>query len=136
MRERFVSYVWMYDDVIMSMPQAAARVAGVFPTLEITKRGFPHARILHQVTIVCKKAYRPTFKCSLLPASPLQPWRWRQHASPKRWLLPSSLHGDLTQNNIITITDVCLHILEDFRIPNMDETENLDVMFQQNGTSP
>jgi hypothetical protein len=30
----------------------------------------------------------------------LQPWRWRQHASPKRWLLPTNPHGDLTQKSI------------------------------------
>jgi hypothetical protein len=24
-----------------------------------------------------------------------QPWRWTQNASPKRWLLPISRHGDL-----------------------------------------
>jgi hypothetical protein len=33
----------------------------------------------------------------------LQPWRWRQHASPKRWLLPINLHSDLTQMIIIRI---------------------------------
>jgi hypothetical protein len=27
--------------------------------------------------------------------------RWRQHASPKSWLLPNSPHGDLPQKNII-----------------------------------
>jgi hypothetical protein len=45
----------------------------------------------------------------------LQPWRWRQHASPKRWLLPTNPHGDLTQKDIIrlftavNILDVMLH---------------------------
>jgi hypothetical protein len=33
----------------------------------------------------------------------LQPWRWRQYASPKRWLLPASQHSAQTQNNIISI---------------------------------
>jgi hypothetical protein len=36
-------------------------------------------------------------------SSSLQPWRWRQHASLKRWLLPTHPHGDLTQKNIIRI---------------------------------
>jgi hypothetical protein len=31
----------------------------------------------------------------------LQPWRWRQYASPKRWLLPASPHGAQIQKNII-----------------------------------
>jgi hypothetical protein len=32
----------------------------------------------------------------------LQPWRWRQYVPPKRWHLPTSLHGAKTQkNNII-----------------------------------
>jgi hypothetical protein len=35
------------------------------------------------------------------PRPRLQPWRWRQHTSPKRWLLPISPHGDPTQKNII-----------------------------------
>jgi hypothetical protein len=39
----------------------------------------------------------------LSPSSSLQPWRWRQHASPKRWLLPTNPHGALTQKNIIRI---------------------------------
>jgi hypothetical protein len=30
----------------------------------------------------------------------LQPWRWRQYVSPKRWHLPTSLHGSKTQKNI------------------------------------
>jgi hypothetical protein len=30
----------------------------------------------------------------------IQPWRWRQQTSPKRWLLPTNPHGDLIQNNI------------------------------------
>jgi hypothetical protein len=33
----------------------------------------------------------------------LQPWRWRQHASPKHWLLPTDPHGDLTQKNLISV---------------------------------
>jgi hypothetical protein len=28
-------------------------------------------------------------------------WRWRQYVSPKRWHLPTSLHGAKTQNNNI-----------------------------------
>jgi hypothetical protein len=35
------------------------------------------------------------------PVSPLQPWRWRQYVSPKRWHQPKSLHGDKTQKNSI-----------------------------------
>jgi hypothetical protein len=31
----------------------------------------------------------------------LQPWRWRQHASPKSWLLPTSPDDALTETNII-----------------------------------
>jgi hypothetical protein len=32
----------------------------------------------------------------------LQPWRWRQYVSPKRWHLLMSLHSTKTQNIIIT----------------------------------
>jgi hypothetical protein len=35
------------------------------------------------------------------PASPLQPWRWKKYVSPKRWHLPTSLHGAKIQNNNI-----------------------------------
>jgi hypothetical protein len=41
--------------------------------------------------------------------SHLQGWRWRQHASPKRWFLPTSSEGYLTQKNIIK-TERCLLI--------------------------
>jgi hypothetical protein len=35
-------------------------------------------------------------------------WTWTQHASPKRWLLPTNPHGDLILKNIIkTVTAVC-----------------------------
>jgi hypothetical protein len=41
------------------------------------------------------------------PASPLQPWRWRKYVSPKRWHLPTSVHGAKTQKkNIIILTTV------------------------------
>jgi hypothetical protein len=33
----------------------------------------------------------------------LQPRRWRQYISLKRWYLPTSLHGVITQKNIIVI---------------------------------
>jgi hypothetical protein len=33
----------------------------------------------------------------------LQPWRWTQQASPKRWLLPTNPHGVLTQKNVIKV---------------------------------
>jgi hypothetical protein len=33
----------------------------------------------------------------------LQPWRWKQYVSPKRWHLPTSLRGAKTQKNNITI---------------------------------
>jgi hypothetical protein len=33
----------------------------------------------------------------------LQPWRWGQYVSPKRWHLPTSLHGAKTQRNNIII---------------------------------
>jgi hypothetical protein len=32
-----------------------------------------------------------------------QPWRWRRYVSPKRWHLPTSLHGARTQNNYRTV---------------------------------
>jgi hypothetical protein len=36
--------------------------------------------------------------------SSLQSCRWRQHASPKHWLLPTNPHGDATQKNIRIVT--------------------------------
>jgi hypothetical protein len=33
----------------------------------------------------------------------LQPWRWRQYVPPKRWYLPSSLHGVKTRKNVTTM---------------------------------
>jgi hypothetical protein len=33
------------------------------------------------------------------------PFRWRQHVSPKRWLLLTTPHCDLTQRNIVTNTE-------------------------------
>jgi hypothetical protein len=39
----------------------------------------------------------------LSPRSSILTWRWRQHASMKRWLLPISPHGTLTQKNITGI---------------------------------
>jgi hypothetical protein len=33
----------------------------------------------------------------------IQPWRWRQYFSPKRWHLPTSLHGAKTQKNILLL---------------------------------
>lgn len=36
----------------------------------------------------------------------LQTWIWRQRASPKRCLVPTSPHGDLTENNIVRAVDV------------------------------
>jgi hypothetical protein len=35
------------------------------------------------------------------PGSSLQPWRWRQHASPNCWLLPTNPQSNSTQNNTI-----------------------------------
>jgi hypothetical protein len=32
------------------------------------------------------------YKSIRFTASPLQTWRWRLYVSPKRWLLPTSLH--------------------------------------------
>jgi hypothetical protein len=51
---------------------------------------------------------RPSYPLTLykslhFPASPLQPWRWRQKVSPKLWHLPTSLHDVRTQNNNIII---------------------------------
>jgi hypothetical protein len=40
---------------------------------------------------------------SFLVAWSLQPWRWKQYASPKRWLLAASPHGAQTQKNIINV---------------------------------
>jgi hypothetical protein len=37
---------------------------------------------------------------SVSPSKSLQQWRWRQHASPKCWLLPTSPHVAKTQKNI------------------------------------
>jgi hypothetical protein len=31
----------------------------------------------------------------------LQPWRWKQYVYPKRWYLPTSLHGVISQKNYI-----------------------------------
>jgi hypothetical protein len=36
----------------------------------------------------------------------LQPWGWKQYIYPKRWYLPTSLHGVTTQNNIDILTAV------------------------------
>jgi hypothetical protein len=33
----------------------------------------------------------------------LKPWRWRQYIPPKRWHLPTSLHGSKTHKKIIII---------------------------------
>lgn len=38
-------------------------------------------------------------KSTHFPASPLQPWRWKQYVSQKRRRLPTSLHGAKAQNN-------------------------------------
>jgi hypothetical protein len=38
----------------------------------------------------------------------LQPWRWRQHASPKRWLLPTNPRGELPQKNMTRISELSL----------------------------
>jgi hypothetical protein len=45
------------------------------------------------------------------PASPLQPWRWRQYISPKHWHLPTSLHGTKIQKNNIIIKITLLGVL-------------------------
>jgi hypothetical protein len=37
----------------------------------------------------------------------LQPYRWRQYVSPKRWYTPTSLHGVTAQNNNIVIFPSC-----------------------------
>jgi hypothetical protein len=37
----------------------------------------------------------------LSPSSRLQPWRWRQYVSLKRWYLPTSPHGITSQRNNI-----------------------------------
>jgi hypothetical protein len=37
------------------------------------------------------------------PPPSLQPWRWRQYVSPKRWYLPMSLHGVINQKTSIDI---------------------------------
>jgi hypothetical protein len=44
-----------------------------------------------------------TYIWSLSPGSTLESWRWRQDASPKRWLLPTKPHGNSTQKNTIRI---------------------------------
>jgi hypothetical protein len=46
----------------------------------------------------------PFLQTQHFPASPLQPWWWRQRVSPKRWYLWTSLHGAKTQKNIILTT--------------------------------
>jgi hypothetical protein len=45
--------------------------------------------------------FLPPYIIPLILAWSIQPWRWRQYASPKRWLLPASPHGAQTQKNII-----------------------------------
>jgi hypothetical protein len=47
--------------------------------------------------------FPPSYIIPLFLAWSLQPWRWRQYASSKRWLLPDSPHGAQTQKNIINI---------------------------------
>jgi hypothetical protein len=48
----------------------------------------------------------------------LQPWRWKQHVSPKRWYLPMSPHGITTQkNNVVIFTTVrTLNLIHKVRI--------------------
>jgi hypothetical protein len=46
--------------------------------------------------------------------SEVQPWRWRQNISPKRWSLPRSLHDGTSQkNNVVILWLFCT----DMRLP-------------------
>jgi len=51
----------------------------------------------------------------MLPPSSLQPWRWRQHGSPKRWYPTTTLHGVTTQKTTIsTRISACLPLYMSF----------------------
>jgi hypothetical protein len=54
------------------------------------ERGLPSA--FHSATL---------YQSIHFPAPSLQPWRWKQYVSPKRWYLPASLHGAKPQKNKI-----------------------------------
>jgi hypothetical protein len=45
-------------------------------------------------------SFLPFYIMLLSPSSSLEPWRLRQHASSKRWLLPTSPRDGLTQKNV------------------------------------
>jgi hypothetical protein len=50
------------------------------------------------------RAFPPITICKFhFPPSKLKPWRWRQNVSPKRWYLPTSLHGVKTRKNIVIL---------------------------------
>jgi hypothetical protein len=49
----------------------------------------------------CVNYVNHIFKFGLWWIEHSQPWRWRHYVSPKRWHLPTSLHGAKTQNVII-----------------------------------
>jgi hypothetical protein len=50
-----------------------------------------------------RSTWRQGWRCCSFGFRRLQPWRWRQYVSPKRWCLPTSLHGVRTQKHIIII---------------------------------
>jgi hypothetical protein len=62
-----------------------------------------------------------TYKSLHFPALSVQPWRWRQYLSPKRWCyLPTSLHSAKTQKNLSPPAIFTTQLITHFILPKIN----------------
>jgi hypothetical protein len=98
--------VWLYKLSV----EYSSRPNWIVPSLSFNN--FHSTKFSYIASRTCLCRVTLPVRPNLSPVSSLRHWRWRQRASPERWLLPTSCHGALTGRDIIRMgTNLSCHLL-------------------------